>query len=240
MHPMMHTNNVQVKSEIMSLLLCQPEPSKLGPMDGISALWDEVRARIEEALERKGWSRRHLATEAGFHPNTLAAFLRGHQATLGSDKIKAMESLVGPILPGNIQTYPAKGQRLRLIPVVDLRKVRTLGRETHSSGGVSVEQIHRAAEDWVETDRADPGLFAVAITSDCWDRFRSGDRVLVSPETKPRPGGFVAAQVGDEIFLCRFLSEGDEPAALVELPDHTICRDFRIVGSAVEHRSTLI
>lgn len=210
---------------------------RIRPMDAIQQIWESVRERIHAEMSERGWSGRALALRAGIPPTTLASFLRGDAATLGDDKMAALEKEIGQLIPGGVAVAPSRKMDLRLIPVVDLASLR-LTDESGSSEEAVVGRIHRAAQDWIETERPEPGLFAVRVGAESWGRFKEGDKVLVSPGSKASGGDFVVAICRSGLELCRLL-DSEAGGEIVETSPGKTEKPEKIIGRAVEHRSLL-
>jgi SOS-response transcriptional repressor LexA len=97
-------------------------------------------------------------------------------------------------------------------------------------------------------DNASPDAFFLALEGDAMSpELREGDRVLIDPQARPRPGDYVLARNGKRQALLRKYrvrgvdEEGAEVFDLVPInEDHAVLRSDRnrlvLMGSVLEHR----
>lgn len=209
--------------------------------------------RLTHARERAGMKQKEVAEHFGISSQAISQWEADRtrpdsQRLAGLARLFAvrLEWLIagsGPVTPG-APGPRASGEGGTLVPVIDRVQAGdwTEVYDPFSAGG---------GEDYLLTDReVSPQTFALVIEGDSMaPEFQPGDKVIIDPAVRPRPGEFVVAKRDQDqeatFKKYRLRGHDEEGREIVELvplnPDWpTLVIDTEnpghIVGTMVEHR----
>lgn len=191
--------------------------------------------------------------QSGVRPISLEAgiaYAKGLKLSLFeiSPRLVEIVSDLPPLLPGE----DAPGSNLPRLPK-SLRQYSVLSHTQAAAlaDGGDLPEPGKILDTEFGKEGVSPRAFFLALEGDAMaPEFRAGDRVLVDPEVRPRPGDHVLARDGRRQALLRKYrvrgvdDEGTEVFDLVPLhPDHAVLRSDRnrlvLIGTVVEHRRPL-
>lgn len=191
--------------------------------------------------------------QSGVRPISLEAgiaYAKGLEVSLYeiSPRLVKMVSDLPPLIPGE----DVPGSNLPRLPE-GLRQYSVLSHTQAASlaDGGDLPEAGESLDTEFGKEGPSPRAFFLALEGDAMaPEFGEGDRVLVDPEVRPRPGDCVVARNAKRQALLRKYrvrgvdDEGTEVFDLVPLhPDHAVLRSDRnrlvLIGTVVEHRRPL-
>jgi phage repressor protein C with HTH and peptisase S24 domain len=169
-----------------------------------SAIWDAIDA----LAERHGLTASGLARIAGLD---ATAFNKSKRVSKdGRDRWPSTES-IAKVLEATSETFDqfvAAGSYVQLAPSLSpsYTYVPLLGLAQAGSGGFFDSAGHPAGEGWDEVQLpgvTGDGTYALEVSGDSMEPlYRDGDRVIVSPDQKPRRGDRVVVKThGGEVMI---------------------------------------
>ena len=205
---------------------------------------NNLATNIAKLLKSKGMTQAQLADKADIDTATVNRVMKGTSPLVAeslSRMAKALGVTVGQLIDPEGNVAPAT-LGLKKIPVWDHIQA---GR----FAGVAPNLRDEEMQDFLLTDeKYSDHTFALKIRGDSMEpEFREGDRVVIDPEVRARPGDFVVAKdaKGEATFKQYrprgFNEKGQDYFELVPLNDvyphmRSDVQPIKIVGTMVEHR----
>lgn len=213
----------------------------------------DLAERLRMAMRHANKSQSQIAREIGKSTAAVSQWMTGAVKGLKADTANALEKATGvraawlvtgegSMLEVGKSNISAAEIGTRHIPLISY-----VSAGLWTGGFSPFEQSD--AHEWLMTDlELSEGAFALEIKGDSMTPdFMAGDRVIIDPSVKPRPGDFVVAKNGEDeatFKKYRLRSIGDDGIEVFELvplnPDYPSIRSdqvpIRIIGTMVEVR----